>query len=210
MRSFGRTHEARRTLKNLDELRGLPEVTAALYNIERGGFVEAVIRMLILLAEDRGTVRRDRLERASRVLTRDEPFRSLGAEHRAMIIHEQTLIATYEPERAIEALPLLLQTPEERNLAVRLVQYVPGAISEMSPRTLSMLQRFHQVLDLPPVTGDILQDPLAEAGGVDLSETGPAPGPVIAAHPVPAKPAAARRTGARTATKADTSPETIK
>lgn len=196
MRAFGRTHEARRTLKSLSELRGLPEVTAAIFNIERGGFVEAVIRMLILLAENRGTVRRDRLERSSRVLTQDEPFKSLSAAQRAMIIHEQTLIATYEPERAVETLPLLLPTREERALAVKVVQYVPGAIEEMSPHTLDLLQRFHKVLGLDPVTEDVLADPLRQdpaapatsAGAdaapeaVDPAETGepsPAPGPRV-------------------------------
>ena len=48
MRSFGRSHEARRTLKSSSELEALPEVSAALFNIERGGFAEAVIRMLVL------------------------------------------------------------------------------------------------------------------------------------------------------------------
>lgn len=167
-RHFGRTHEARRTLKSVQELRSLPEVSAALYNIERGGFVEAVIRMLILLAENRGTVRRDRLERSSRVLTQDEPFKSLTAERRAMIIHEQTLIVTYDFEGAINTLPVLLKTPEERDLAARIVQYIPGAIGEMTPRTLELMQRFHRVLGLAPVTDDILDDPLAGESDVRL------------------------------------------
>ena len=174
-RAFGRTHEARRTLKSADELRGLPEVAAALYNIDRGGFEEAVIRMLILLADNRGSVRRDRLERSSRVLTRDEPFRSLGAERRAMIIHEQTLIATYEPERAIATLPRLLAGEDERRLACETVQYVPGAIDEMSPRTLDLLQRFRAVLGQPPLTGDIAADPLR--AGLPTPEDGGDPAP---------------------------------
>ena len=163
MRVFGRTHEARRTLKNTDELRGLPEVAAALYNIERGGFAEAVIRMLVLLAENRKGVRRDRLERSSKVLARDEPFRSLGAERRALIIHEQTLIASFEPERAIETLPSLLPHQADRELALRVVRFIPGATEEMSPETLQLLQRFHDVLGQPHFQGNVTDDPLEEA-----------------------------------------------
>ena len=49
--------------------------------------------MLVLLAESRGSVRCDRLERSAKVLSQDEPFTSLGAERRVALIHEQTVIA---------------------------------------------------------------------------------------------------------------------
>lgn len=162
MRAFGRSHEARRTLKSTDELANLPEVTAALFNMERGGFAEAVIRMLVLLADNRGSVRRDRLERSSKVLTKDEPFASLGAERRAMMIHEQTIIASFARDKAVASLPVLLKTPEERTRAVRAVQYIAGSIGEMAPKTLDMLQHFHRVLELPVVAEDVTADPLAD------------------------------------------------
>lgn len=163
MRWFGRTHQPGRTLKRKEDLRALPAVQSALMRIEEGGFCEAVIRMLILLAESRGNVRRDRLERSAHVLTKDEPFKSLTSDQRSMILNEQNLIVEFAPEQAVSSLPKLLKTRKDRELAAKVVQFVPGAIEEMAPHTLDMLQRFHDVLDLPPVTGDITKDPLVPA-----------------------------------------------
>ncbi len=162
-RFYGRSHEAGRTLKRVEDLRGLPVVQSALMRIDSGGLAEAVIRMLILLADSRGSVRRDRLERSSRVLTQDAPFAGMTAAERSLMLHEQTLIAQFEHERAIETLPKLLPTRAERELAAQVVQYVPGALEEMSPETLAMLQRFRAVLGLDPATRDVTEDPLQAA-----------------------------------------------
>lgn len=166
-KAFGKPKALGRTLKSETELRTLPEVQAALAHIENGGLVEAVIRMLVLLADNRGNVRRDRLERASQVLTQDAPFAALSMDERARIIHEQSLIAEFEPERAIETLPKLLPRKAERETAAKLAQYIPGKIDEMAPGTLALLQRFHDVLGLPPVTSDVVTDPLASTSAAE-------------------------------------------
>lgn len=201
MRWFGRSKQPGRTLKNADELRSLPPVQAALMHIEEGGFREAVVRMLILLAESRGNVRRDRLERSSRVLTQDEPFRSLTPDERSFMLQEQTLIVEFAPERALSSLPKLLKTKEERELACKVVRYIPGDIDEMTPHTLETLQSFHKVLGLPPATDNIEEDPLAESTAPAKAEAGVKPAdadaPVRKPAAVAAKAAAAQKTAPR-------------
>ena len=163
MHWIGRSQTYQRTKKDPAELRYLPSVQAILLNVERGGFAEAVIRMLILLAESRGSVRRDRLERSAKVLSHDEPFASLGVDRRVALIHEQTVIAEYEREAAIKGLAAMLPAADERAKALGVVEYIAGSIEEMEPGTIKMLQRFSQVLDLPQIeTNLIATDPLLQ------------------------------------------------
>ena len=51
MHWIGREQAFERTFPPHDALRHLPQVRAILRDIDRGGFPEAVIRMLIILAE---------------------------------------------------------------------------------------------------------------------------------------------------------------
>jgi tellurite resistance protein len=129
----------------------LPDVRAMLRDIARGGFAEAVIRMLVVLAQARGSVRRSRLERSAHVLSHDEPFASLGSERRAELIHEQSVIVEFEKERAIDALAELLSDEDERQKAIGVVEFIVGALEEMDPPTIHALQRFRRVLGLPPI-----------------------------------------------------------
>ncbi|BAU94129.1 DUF3141 domain-containing protein [Methylorubrum rhodesianum] len=158
--NYGKPHDLHRTLESAAELRALPEVAIALGHLRAGGFVEAVVRMLVLLAQSAGSVRRDRLERSAQMLVDNEPFRSLTTAERARIIHEQTLIVRFAPTEAIETLLDLLPSHAERELALRLVHYIPGRLSEMAPTTLSLLQRLHAVLEVPPINEDVLDNPL--------------------------------------------------
>lgn len=159
MQMLGRAHYFERARKDAAELAHLPEVQAILNTIEHGGYVEAVIRMLILLANARGSVRRDRLERSSEVLTHTEPFASLGAETRATIIHRETVIAEFEHDRAIETLPKLLRKPADRERAIEVVEYIAGPTAEMEPHTIETLQAFRKVLGLDPLKVDAPKKP---------------------------------------------------
>jgi pimeloyl-ACP methyl ester carboxylesterase/tellurite resistance protein len=135
-----------------ETLRELPAVQAALMNVKRGGYAEAVIRMLILMARSRGEVRQSRLERSNEILNSTEPFRSLGTDHRNRVINEQTLIIDFAPDTAVTTLPNLLPEVADRERAIETVQTIAGELNEMSEATLHMVMRLREVLGLSPIT----------------------------------------------------------
>jgi tellurite resistance protein len=162
MTRIGANHAYQRAQENPKELRFLPEVQAILLGLDRGGFEEAVIRMLALLAQARGNVRRDRLERSTKVLTKDEPFASLGTDQRAALIREQSIIVEFEPHRAILTLPELLGDKKQRQRAIQVVEFIAGSVEEMEPHTIQILEKLHASLGLsdralPTATADPLE-----------------------------------------------------
>jgi len=59
------------------------------------------------------------------------------------------VIAQFERDRAVAGLPHLLTTGEQRDDAMAMVDFVVGAVNEMEPHTVEMLQRFRRTLGLP-------------------------------------------------------------
>jgi hypothetical protein len=146
MRLLGQAGTPEAEPANINKMREMLEVKQALASIERGDLGAAVIRMLILLAGSRGSVRRDRLERSAEVLNHTQPFQSMGPERRAELIQLQSLIAEFEPQRAVATLPLLLHTRQERQQALDVVNHILGARSEMEPHSLELIQRMESLL----------------------------------------------------------------
>jgi pimeloyl-ACP methyl ester carboxylesterase len=227
MQWLGQPYAHERTRKDPQQLRYLPEVQAMLLGVDNGGFKTTVIRMLILLADSRGSVRRDRLERSSQVLTQREPFASMEPERRAAIIREQSVIVEFEPEAALTALPRMLPDDEDRRSAMALVEYIVGDPAEMESRTADLLQRMRHLLALDSDTPQPVREHApatapkpARAGRETIpgAVTAPAPAPQassaeaganapasktgrtrVSAATAPAAPGPARRTPARKA-----------
>ncbi len=146
LRQLGETHAKERVHIDPEQLRHLPEVRTILAGMHHGDIAAAVVRMLILLAGSRGSVRRDRLERSAEILTESEPFKSMGSERRATLIHEQSVIAEFEPKLAVSGLPKLLHSDVERNKALDMVRYILGAREEMEPHSRTMLEHMETLL----------------------------------------------------------------
>jgi pimeloyl-ACP methyl ester carboxylesterase/tellurite resistance protein len=130
------------------ELAEEPEVAAAMGRIGQGGFAEAVVRMMLLLAGARGGVRRTRLARSNAVLQNEPPFDAMSAAARQALIREQTVITEMTPDAAIEALPRLLPTAADRERAFRIVAAVAGPEEELGQPARAMLHRLRDVLGL--------------------------------------------------------------
>ncbi|MEO0002721.1 MAG: hypothetical protein RLZZ22_413, partial [Pseudomonadota bacterium] len=146
MNWFGQSMAKERTRKKPEELRWLPTVQATLSAIDEGGYEAAVIRMLVLLADSRGSVRRDRLERSAQVLTTEPPFAQLSAQRRAALIHEQSVIVEFEPEQALRSLDRLLPLPEQRRQAIEIVRFIVGDRDDMEPHSLHMFEAMERLL----------------------------------------------------------------
>jgi hypothetical protein len=132
-----------------------PEVREALARVGAGGYPEAVIRMMILLAQARGGVRRSRLERSNALLQREEPFAGMTAAARQAVIREQTVICTMAPAEALAALPGLLPRTADRRRAMAAVEQVAGPEAELGEAAQAMLGQLRTALGLDPVPASI-------------------------------------------------------
>jgi hypothetical protein len=127
-----------------------PQRAEAEAKLNSGGYAEAVIRMMILLADARGAVRRSRLARSNQLLTTEAPFAQMTAADRMGIIREQTMIATLFPEEAVASLATLLPTAPLRRKALHAVETVAGPDDELGDNARQMLQSLRAVLEIKP------------------------------------------------------------
>lgn len=130
------------------DFRQFPEVRRAIAHAGEGGYAEALIRMFILMAHARGSVRRSRLERSNRIIQATPPFDTMSAEERGRIIHEQTMIVEFAPEAATLTLTELLPDKEDRRKAIDVVFQVAGPLEEMTPPTIAMFQQLQILLEV--------------------------------------------------------------
>ncbi|MFN7173145.1 MAG: hypothetical protein ACK4MT_00270 [Thermaurantiacus tibetensis] len=122
----GQRHAFERTRLDPEEIRALPLVERAIERRSGGGYPAAVARMLVMVADARGAVRRDRLERADTILETTAPVAFLGAKALAALIRDQTLPVEFDPAAALASLPDLLPTCAKRERALQTLCHVAG------------------------------------------------------------------------------------
>ena len=140
--------------------RELPVVQEALAAIEEGGYAEAVARVAALLARRgdplplaRLMLKKELLEDYADLLPRLEP----DEWHR--IRGRQEIVARYEPERALAALPKLLADPADRERLVTLVRKFLADDrvhrAKPLPEQVAKLKSIVETLELAPGSGHV-------------------------------------------------------
>lgn len=146
MRMIGADGLAARERASAGNMLMRPEVRGALDRIEQGGEAEGTVRMLELLSEAYGYVRRSRLERQLEMFAAEEPFRSMDDDELSRLIHEQALVVRFAPQKAKASLPRLLDTEHERSRAMDLVKRLVGPEEAMPPAVLTLVREFEAML----------------------------------------------------------------
>ncbi|MBL6454050.1 DUF3141 domain-containing protein [Belnapia sp. T6] len=142
----------RQTRDAIAEARPAAATEADMVDVEarchEGGYAEAVIRMMLLLARARGGVRRSKLERSKRLLSAQPPFAAMSETRRHALIQTQSELVSLAPEECLACLPILLPASDARKRAMGVVQEVAGPVKDLDERTRDMLHQLYQVLGL--------------------------------------------------------------
>jgi pimeloyl-ACP methyl ester carboxylesterase len=157
------------------EPRERPEVRAALAAIADGGYVEALARVSFLLKRHDIPLPLARMElRKALVAEYADELPQLSAHAWRRIRGQQEIIARYEPEQALQTLPVLLADPTERARLIGLLERLTAdrRIQDTGPteEQAAMLARIRELLPLkakkkpPAKTAKTARAPAKPAG----------------------------------------------
>lgn len=133
--------------------RELPFVRDALASITEGGYPEALARVGALLARHGQPIPLSRMELKEEMIGEyRDLLPDIPRDQMRRIRGEQEIIVRYEPGKALESLPQLLQDPADRQKLLTLVDRMLSDkrihLEEATPEQRAMLKRIGQVLDV--------------------------------------------------------------
>jgi len=116
---------------------------------DKGGYVDGLARIAMMMFEARGWFDERSLRMADQLLPHDERLASLSEEEIDEIVRTQAYIVWVDHELALQTLPALLSTAEDRDAAAKLFESVRMVSGELSPAEVKIAQEICDVLDLP-------------------------------------------------------------
>jgi Protein of unknown function (DUF3141) len=113
---------------------------------EQGGFGEAVLRIMLAVAQAEHMFDARGFRLAQRIKEEHPALRKLSREWVRVAAREEAFMLRFDQERALAALPRLLPTEEERREAVDIVRRIGYADGEITPESEAMLDEIERIL----------------------------------------------------------------
>ena len=126
------------------------ELAALRGEFERGGFPEAVARMLIAVIKKRGAIDRRSFLIAHELSEHRRDLPEISEADLHSLVAKQALLMQLDPEAALEALPRLLPSEADRERAVAIVARVMMLEPELSDPDSPAAKMVQKYLDLEP------------------------------------------------------------
>jgi pimeloyl-ACP methyl ester carboxylesterase len=115
---------------------------------EQGGFAEAVLRIMLAVAQAEQMLDARGFRLAQRIKQQDPALRDVPREQMKAAAREQAFMLRFDRDRALAALPSMLPSEAERRKAVDVVRRIGYADGEIRPEGAAVLARIEEILGL--------------------------------------------------------------
>ena len=133
------------------DARALPAVRQVLDEIEQGGLADAIIRSGILVVKAGGGKRRlAQMEHTRALLAPTGVLRHIDEDELRRLLHEETLVVEFEPQRAKSSLPKLVRSADDRQKLNRFFDSLEAAV-ELDARQRALLAELRRLVPRPPL-----------------------------------------------------------
>ena len=117
--------------------------------LDEGGLAEGITRMALLIAKAGGSTRElSQMARAREILAPAQGIKAMSEDEVRRLLHEETIVTEFEPDRARAALPRLIRARSDRKVARTFLDQVE-AQWPLNDRQRPLLAEFRRVLPLP-------------------------------------------------------------
>jgi pimeloyl-ACP methyl ester carboxylesterase len=114
--------------------------------IEKGGFEEGVIRIVMALEDSEHVIDRDALYRDETLLVSGERLKTLDKKEFLRIAQEQSCILQVDEPGALKALGKLIVSPEDRQTALTMARKIIASDATVSKKRKAVLTRINRAL----------------------------------------------------------------
>jgi hypothetical protein len=112
------------TIQKGPDPRELPFVKEALARIDKGGYPEALARIVALSGQFAGAIPLDRLEAGQEFIRSDKTLSKISADDARRLRSEAGVMAMLEPERTLKSLPVILSRKEDRERVLAFLKWI--------------------------------------------------------------------------------------